>query len=199
MCSTINMPIVYTVYYLTVILTLFLTNPPLFNTPPLPVLTRHGQSEYNAIGRIGGDSGLSGHGVAYAKALGDFVAKKVSSNEDGSREDIDIYLCSLSSLCVWIESYVLYTLLILRILCMLYTPQHTIHTQYKCYTITPFNTIYTYTHIHAIYAYRSSWTSQVRRCQPGCGPPPCAAPRRPDSSYRRPSSYSSKLGAGSGC
>ena len=90
-------------------------------------------------------------------------------------------------------------MLILYILCMLYTPQHTIHTQYKCYTITPFNTIYTYTHIHAIYAYRSSWTSQVKRCPPASGPPPCAAPRRPDSSYRRPSSYSSKLGAGSGC
>ena len=95
MCSTINMPIVYTVYYLTVILTLFLTNPPLFNTPPLPVLTRHGQSEYNAIGRIGGDSGLSGHGVAYAKALGDFVAKKVSSSSDGvsSGQGKDMCIC----------------------------------------------------------------------------------------------------------
>ena len=28
-------------------------------------LSRHGQSEYNAVGRIGGDSGLSHHGVAY--------------------------------------------------------------------------------------------------------------------------------------
>lgn len=30
-------------------------------------LTRHGQSEYNEVGRIGGDSGLSTHGVAYAR------------------------------------------------------------------------------------------------------------------------------------
>jgi broad specificity phosphatase PhoE len=41
------------------------------------ISTRHGQSEYNAIGRIGGDSGLSDHGIAYAKALAEFVDKKV--------------------------------------------------------------------------------------------------------------------------
>ena len=89
---------VYTVYYLLVILTLFLTQSSTLQHPsPLPVLTRHGQSEYNAIGRIGGDSGLSGHGVAYAKALGDFVAKKVSSSQwgscDGQREDVCLYSC----------------------------------------------------------------------------------------------------------
>lgn len=38
---------------------------------------RHGQSEYNRNGRIGGDSGLSEHGVAYAKALAKFVHEKV--------------------------------------------------------------------------------------------------------------------------
>jgi 6-phosphofructo-2-kinase len=41
-------------------------------------LSRHGQSEYNAIGRIGGDSGLSQHGVNYAKELAMFVEEKVS-------------------------------------------------------------------------------------------------------------------------
>jgi Histidine phosphatase superfamily (branch 1) len=40
-------------------------------------LSRHGQSEYNAIGRIGGDSGLSQHGVNYAKKLAVFVAENV--------------------------------------------------------------------------------------------------------------------------
>jgi 6-phosphofructo-2-kinase/Histidine phosphatase superfamily (branch 1) len=40
-------------------------------------LTRHGQSEYNSIGRIGGDSGLSAHGLAYARALPNFVKEKV--------------------------------------------------------------------------------------------------------------------------
>ena len=39
---------------------------------------RHGQSEYNAIGRIGGDSGLSAHGVNYAKKLAEFVEDHVS-------------------------------------------------------------------------------------------------------------------------
>lgn len=41
-------------------------------------LSRHGQSEYNAIGRIGGDSGLSPHGLAYARKLAVFVEDNVS-------------------------------------------------------------------------------------------------------------------------
>ena len=41
-------------------------------------LSRHGQSEYNAIGRIGGDSGLSAHGVNYAKKFAEFVEDHVS-------------------------------------------------------------------------------------------------------------------------
>ena len=40
-------------------------------------LSRHGQSEYNAVGRIGGDSGLSVHGLAYARKLAEFVDEKV--------------------------------------------------------------------------------------------------------------------------
>lgn len=44
-------------------------------------LTRHGQSEYNAIGRIGGDSGLSFHGLNYAKKLAEFVAENITSNK----------------------------------------------------------------------------------------------------------------------
>jgi 6-phosphofructo-2-kinase len=40
-------------------------------------VNRHGQSEYNAVGRIGGDSGLSPHGVAYARSLAEFVETKV--------------------------------------------------------------------------------------------------------------------------
>jgi broad specificity phosphatase PhoE len=39
--------------------------------------SRHGQSEYNAIGRIGGDSGLTQHGINYAKKLAEFVEEKV--------------------------------------------------------------------------------------------------------------------------
>lgn len=47
-------------------------------------LTRHGQSEYNVSGKIGGDSGLSGDGLAYAHALADFVDEKVIKDCDGN-------------------------------------------------------------------------------------------------------------------
>lgn len=46
-------------------------------------LSRHGQSEYNAIGRIGGDSGLSAHGVAYAHALAEFAENKICKDSEG--------------------------------------------------------------------------------------------------------------------
>jgi len=45
-------------------------------------LSRHGQSEYNALGRIGGDSGLSGHGLAYARALADFVDEAICKDPE---------------------------------------------------------------------------------------------------------------------
>lgn len=44
-------------------------------------LTRHGQSEYNAVGRIGGDSGLSKHGLMYAQKLADFVEHTMLSSK----------------------------------------------------------------------------------------------------------------------
>lgn len=40
-------------------------------------LSRHGQSEYNALGRIGGDSGLTSHGDAYARKLGEYVKEHI--------------------------------------------------------------------------------------------------------------------------
>ena len=42
-------------------------------TPRTIYLTRHGETEYNQQGRIGGDSNLSSRGVNYAKALGKYV------------------------------------------------------------------------------------------------------------------------------
>ena len=36
-------------------------------------LTRHGQSEYNTLGKIGGDSGLTPSGVEYARRLAVFA------------------------------------------------------------------------------------------------------------------------------
>ncbi len=49
-------------------------------------LTRHGQSEYNDLGRIGGDSGLTVHGLNYAQKLAEFVDKNIVKNEKG--EDV---------------------------------------------------------------------------------------------------------------
>ena len=52
-------------------------------------LSRHGQSEYNEAGRIGGDSGLSQHGINYAKKLAEFVgdyithSKQVQQQKEG--------------------------------------------------------------------------------------------------------------------
>ena len=55
-------------------------------------LTRHGQSEYNAIGRIGGDSGLSKHGVNYAKNLAEFVEEniKMKPKEDSDKMGYEV-------------------------------------------------------------------------------------------------------------
>lgn len=41
------------------------------------ILCRHGESEYNEEGRIGGNSSLSPYGLQYAKVLPKFVAEKV--------------------------------------------------------------------------------------------------------------------------
>eukprot|EP00568_Trieres_chinensis_P003977 CAMPEP_0183291858 /NCGR_PEP_ID=MMETSP0160_2-20130417/1128_1 /TAXON_ID=2839 ORGANISM="Odontella Sinensis, Strain Grunow 1884" /NCGR_SAMPLE_ID=MMETSP0160_2 /ASSEMBLY_ACC=CAM_ASM_000250 /LENGTH=548 /DNA_ID=CAMNT_0025452717 /DNA_START=127 /DNA_END=1773 /DNA_ORIENTATION=- len=41
-------------------------------------LTRHGQSEYNLLGKIGGDSGLSKAGLEYAHRLAKFAAEEIA-------------------------------------------------------------------------------------------------------------------------
>lgn len=51
-------------------------------TPHVVYLSRHGQSEYNAVGRIGGDSGLSKHGHDYAVKLAEFVEQQITSNAE---------------------------------------------------------------------------------------------------------------------
>jgi len=47
-------------------------------------LSRHGQSEYNAVGRIGGDSGLSEYGVSYAQKLAEFVNTHITKDKNGN-------------------------------------------------------------------------------------------------------------------
>jgi broad specificity phosphatase PhoE len=48
-------------------------------------LTRHGQSEYNLLGKIGGDSGLSPAGLEYARRLATFAKEHIAvgGNADG--------------------------------------------------------------------------------------------------------------------
>jgi len=47
-------------------------------------LSRHGQSEYNNLGRIGGDSSLAFHGVKYAEKLAEFVETKITKDANGN-------------------------------------------------------------------------------------------------------------------
>jgi 6-phosphofructo-2-kinase/fructose-2,6-biphosphatase len=42
-------------------------------------LTRHGESQYNVAGRIGGDSALSARGEAYARALPDVLDARLQA------------------------------------------------------------------------------------------------------------------------
>lgn len=42
-------------------------------------LSRHGQSEYNLSGKIGGDSGLTEAGLEYARRLADFAKDVVAT------------------------------------------------------------------------------------------------------------------------
>jgi hypothetical protein len=44
--------------------------------------TRHGQSEYNLLGKIGGDSGLSPAGVEYAKRLAKFASDYIAKDKE---------------------------------------------------------------------------------------------------------------------
>ncbi|EGB09944.1 hypothetical protein AURANDRAFT_2314, partial [Aureococcus anophagefferens] len=52
--------------------------------PHVFYFSRHGQSEYNVLGKIGGDSGLSAAGDAYAKKLAEFCVSEVTKAPDGS-------------------------------------------------------------------------------------------------------------------
>ena len=47
-------------------------------------LSRHGQSEYNNLGRIGGDSSLAYHGVKYAGKLAEFVETTITKDANGN-------------------------------------------------------------------------------------------------------------------
>ena len=57
----------------------FLTNLQITEKPVL--LTRHGESTFNELGRIGGDAPLSGHGREFARHLADFVDRRFGESE----------------------------------------------------------------------------------------------------------------------
>lgn len=56
----------------------FLMN--LHTLPRTIYCTRHGQSEYNLLGKIGGDSGLSTNGEEYARRLAKFAKEKIGTS-----------------------------------------------------------------------------------------------------------------------
>jgi hypothetical protein len=61
-------------------------SPPLSKPSPhsfTTFLLRHGQSEYNVVGRIGGDSSLTYHGVQYARRLASYVEHELKRNQAG--------------------------------------------------------------------------------------------------------------------
>jgi broad specificity phosphatase PhoE len=51
-------------------------------------LTRHGQSEYNLLGKIGGDSGLTPAGVEYARRLAVFAKEEIAKYHDSEGNTI---------------------------------------------------------------------------------------------------------------
>ncbi|KAL7560999.1 hypothetical protein ACA910_006403 [Epithemia clementina (nom. ined.)] len=62
----------------------------LMNLHTLPrtfYLTRHGQSHYNLLGKIGGDSGLTPNGIEYAKRLAKFCKEYIAVDHRSDEEE----------------------------------------------------------------------------------------------------------------
>ena len=57
--------------------------------------SRHGQSGYNRLGKIGGDSDLTEHGEAYAVALGNWVPENVMKDDAGNTVPARLWTSSL--------------------------------------------------------------------------------------------------------
>eukprot|EP00397_Hematodinium_sp_SG-2012_P008567 GEMP01008632.1.p1 GENE.GEMP01008632.1~~GEMP01008632.1.p1 ORF type:complete len:584 (+),score=98.76 GEMP01008632.1:49-1800(+) len=58
-------------------------------------LSRHGQSQYNQCGKIGGDSDLSESGWEYAKKLADYAAEVIAVDEQGNRRPTRLWTSTL--------------------------------------------------------------------------------------------------------
>ena len=68
--------------YLRMRIAQFLTT--IHTTPHVIYLSRHGQSEYNVLGKIGGNPPLSDKGDDYARRLGEWVPEHICRKRDGS-------------------------------------------------------------------------------------------------------------------
>jgi len=58
-------------------------------------LTRHGQSEYNLLGKIGGDAGLTDAGVEYARRLAQFAKEQISTDEEGNERPCRLWTSTM--------------------------------------------------------------------------------------------------------
>ena len=66
---------------------------------PCPNFSRHGQSAYNAIGKIGGDSDLTPEGNAYAQRLAEFTEKVITRNEAGEEIPARLWTSTMKRTC----------------------------------------------------------------------------------------------------
>ena len=57
--------------------------------------TRHGQSQYNVRGKIGGDSALTEAGTAYARKLAEFAEMQICRGEDGEERKARLWSSSM--------------------------------------------------------------------------------------------------------
>jgi broad specificity phosphatase PhoE len=68
--------------------------------------TRHGQSEYNLLGKIGGDSGLSANGSEYAKRLALFAKDSICTDAVGQPRPSRLWTSTMNrtkDTAAWIE------------------------------------------------------------------------------------------------
>lgn len=58
-------------------------------------ISRHGESEFNTQGKLGGDSGLSARGKQYAKALGEFINSSQAEMHNHSEAPLTVWCSTL--------------------------------------------------------------------------------------------------------
>lgn len=58
-------------------------------------LTRHGESQFNTIGRIGGDSGLSDLGQVYARRMADLLLDRIPLNLENKALPVSVWTSTL--------------------------------------------------------------------------------------------------------